>query len=193
MEIVREPGGVTLPLRGHQPHAQQSAFIAENAILIGDVQIGERSSIWYSCVLRADLNAIRIGADTNIQDGTIIHVDSRQYSTHIGDRVTVGHMALLHACTLQDDCMVGMRATVMDGALVETGAMVAAGALVTPGKQVPSGEVWAGSPAKFMRAFDASDADMLTYIWEEYRDLGVEYTRAGSDLRRFSRTKFQTD
>lgn len=193
MNIERNSGGVMLPYRSHQPQAHQHSFIAENAILIGDIEIGPGSSIWYSCVLRADVNHIRIGDDTNLQDGTVVHVNSRQYPTLIGDRVTVGHMVLLHACTLQDDCMVGMRATVMDGAVVESGALVAAGALVTPGCVVPSGEVWAGTPAKFMRPFNTDDQEMLDYIWPEYRDLGQEYHQAGADLRQFSRTRPQED
>jgi len=193
MTVSRNSGGVMLPYRDKTPLAHQQSFIAENAILVGDIRIGPGSSVWYSCVLRADLNEIRIGNDTNLQDGTVVHVDSRQYSTLIGDRVTVGHMALLHACTLADDCMVGMRATVMDGAVVETGALVAAGALVTPGTVVPTGEVWAGTPAKFMRPFNAGDQEMLDYIWPEYRDLGQEYHQAGADLRQFSRPQVQED
>lgn len=129
----RQPGGVILPFKDKHPQIDETAFIAENAIIIGDVTIGTKSSIWYSCVLRGDMNFIRIGNDTNIQDGTVVHVDSKGYPTILGDRVTVGHMALLHACTLEDDAMIGMQACVMDGAVVGKGSLIAAGALVTPG------------------------------------------------------------
>lgn len=175
--------GRLLPYKDTFPQVADSAFIADNAVLIGDVAVGERSSIWYGCILRGDINAIRVGADVNIQDGTVVHVDSRVYGTTIGDRVTIGHMALIHACTLADDCMVGMRATVMDGAVVEPGALVAAGALVPPGKTVPSGEVWAGTPARFLRRFTDKDREMLDYIWPGYSRLGAEYRDAGLDLR----------
>lgn len=163
--------------QGMRPAIATDAFIAENAVLIGDVTVGPRASIWYGCVLRGDINEIRVGAETNIQDGTVVHVDSKGYPTHIGDRVTIGHMALIHACTLKDGCMVGMRATVMDGAVVGEGAMIAAGALVTPGKQVPPGELWAGQPARKLRDMTPKDKDMLDYIWPNY----VDYARAFMD------------
>ncbi len=176
-------GGVIASYRGIAPQIDDTAFIAENAVVVGDVVIGARSSLWYGCILRGDVNHIRIGNDTNLQDGTVVHVNSQKWPTIVGDRVTVGHMALLHACTLADDCMVGMRATVMDGAVVQSGALVAAGALVTPETVVPSGQVWAGAPAKYMRDFAADDQAMLDYIWPEYTDLGTEYRAAGVGLR----------
>jgi len=193
MKILRESGGVILPYRDTMPTIDEEAFIAETAVIIGDVTIGARSSIWYGCVLRGDMNFIRVGCDTNIQDLTMIHIASQGEPTVIGDRVSVGHMALLHACTLEDDCMVGMRATVMDGAVVGKGALVAAGALVTPGKQVGAGEVWAGSPARRVRDIGEDDQKMLDYIWPVYDDLGSEYRRNGHDLRRFSRVQQKSD
>jgi carbonic anhydrase/acetyltransferase-like protein (isoleucine patch superfamily) len=108
-------------------------------------------------VLRGDMSRIRIGARTNIQDGTVIHVNRGDLPTIVGDDVLVGHLAILHACTVEDGAFVGMRATVMDRAVVERGAMVAAGALVNPGKRIPSGELWGGSPAKFMRKLGEKD------------------------------------
>lgn len=169
--------------RGHSPEISRDAFVAVNAQIIGDVKIGAGSSVWYNCVLRGDLNEIRVGENTNIQDGTIIHVDSRNYGTYIGSRVTIGHMALIHACTIEDGAMIGMQATVMDGAVVEAGAFVAAGALVPPGKRIPTGQLWAGSPAKYMRDVRPSDQGMIDYIWPVYRDLSAEYIEAGLDLR----------
>tara|TARA_R110000824_G_scaffold221882_1_gene409035 strand:+ start:1341 stop:1928 length:588 start_codon:yes stop_codon:yes gene_type:complete len=185
----RQPGGVILPFKDKHPQIDETAFIAENAVIIGDVTIGTKSSIWYSCVLRGDMNFIRIGNDTNIQDGTVVHVDSKGYPTILGDRVTVGHMALLHACTLEDDAMIGMQACVMDGAVVGKGSLIAAGALVTPGKQIGPGEVWAGRPAKFLRKVGPNDQKMLDYIWPVYDDLSAEYRLAGHDLRKLSRNR----
>lgn len=185
----RQPGGVILPFKDKHPQIDETAFIAENAVIIGDVTIGTKSSIWYSCVLRGDMNFIRIGNDTNIQDGTVVHVDSKGYPTILGDRVTVGHMALLHACTLEDDAMIGMQACVMDGAVVGKGSLIAAGALVTPGKQIGPGEVWAGRPAKFLRKVGPNDQKMLDYIWPVYDDLSTEYRLAGHDLRKLSRNR----
>ena len=128
-------GGVRLPYRNHLPTVSPDAFVAANATLIGQVEIGARANIWFGCVLRADLAAIHVGALTNVQDGTVVHVSSvRNGDTWIGERVTIGHMALIHACRLEDHSFVGMKACVMDGAVVETGAWIAAGAVVTPGK-----------------------------------------------------------
>ncbi|MCF3628971.1 gamma carbonic anhydrase family protein [Thalassospiraceae bacterium LMO-SO8] len=187
MTSLRQPGGVILPFKDKHPQIDETAFIAENAVIIGDVTIGTKSSIWYSCVLRGDMNFIRIGNDTNIQDGTVVHVDSKGYPTILGDRVTVGHMALLHACTLEDDAMIGMQACVMDGAVVGKGSLIAAGALVTPGKQIGPGEVWAGRPAKFLRKVGPNDQKMLDYIWPVYDNLSAEYRLAGHDLRALNR------
>ncbi len=103
------------------------------------MQIGDEVGVWFGCVIRGDVNIVRIGKRTNIQDGTVIHVTRETGPTHIGSGVTIGHSVLLHACTLEDDSFIGMHATVMDGAVVESGAMVAAGALVTPGKRIPKG------------------------------------------------------
>ncbi len=167
--------GVILPYRGRTPRIADDVFIAHGAVIVGDVEIGPRSSIWFNCVLRCDLNFIRVGAHTNIQDGTVVHIDSREFSTTIGDDVTIGHMALVHACTLEDGCFVGMRATVMDGAVVETGAMVAAGALVTPGKRVPSGELWGGRPARRMRTLTDQDRRLFDEIADGYVRLAASY------------------
>ncbi|HVZ01592.1 MAG TPA: gamma carbonic anhydrase family protein [Dongiaceae bacterium] len=174
--------GIIIPFEGVMPRIAADAFIAETAVIIGDVEIGPGASIWYGCVLRGDASSIRVGARTNIQDGTVIHVNSPREGTTatntvIGDDVTVGHMALIHACTLEDKSFVGMKACVMDGVVVEGGAMVAAGALVTPGKRVKSGEVWAGSPAKLMRPVSAKEAAYLAHAAEHYVELAQTYRR----------------
>ncbi|SMF20626.1 Carbonic anhydrase or acetyltransferase, isoleucine patch superfamily [Tistlia consotensis] len=176
------------PYRGLAPRIHPDAFVAETAVVIGDVEIGAGSSVWYGAVIRGDVNRIVIGRDTNVQDGTVIHCnhdrqgDYRQTGgglpTLIGDGVTIGHLALLHACTLSDGCFVGMRATVMDGAVVERGAMVAAGALVTPGKRVPSGELWAGAPAAFKRRLTAEELASFPYQAGHYRQLGETHREA---------------
>jgi carbonic anhydrase/acetyltransferase-like protein (isoleucine patch superfamily) len=171
-----------LPYNGVTPKIAPDAFVAETAVIIGDVEIGPGASIWYGCVLRGDANSIRIGARTNIQDGTIIHVNHEREGaagtrTVIGADITVGHMALLHACTLEDGSFVGMKACVMDGAVVETGAMVAAGALVTPGKRVKRGELWAGSPAKPMRPLSEKEIAYFAYSAKHYAELAATYRK----------------
>jgi len=170
------------PYDGITPKIAPDAFIAETAVVIGNVEIGPQSGIWYGCVLRGDSNSIKIGARTNIQDGTIIHVNHEREGavgtkTIIGDDITVGHMALLHACTLEDGSFVGMKACVMDGVVVETGAMVAAGALVTPGKRVKRGELWAGSPAKLMRPLTEKEIAYFAYSAQHYAELAASYRR----------------
>ncbi len=140
-----------LPYQGKSPKVPEDAFIAPTATLIGDVEIGAGSSIWYGCTIRGDANFVRVGKNSNIQDGSVIHVDPGNYAAVVGDNVLVGHLSLIHGCTLEDDSFVGMKACVMNGAVIESGGMVAAGALVTPGKIVKSGQLWAGSPAKPLR------------------------------------------
>ena len=169
-------GGVRLPYRNHLPTVSPDAFVAANATLIGQVEIGARANIWFGCVLRADLAAIHVGALTNVQDGTVVHVSSvRNGDTWIGERVTIGHMALIHACRLEDHSFVGMKACVMDGAVVETGAWIAAGAVVTPGKRVKSGELWAGTPARFLRPVTAEEMHYIETLPERYAELAEQY------------------
>ncbi len=163
------------PHHGVTPTVERGAFVAETAVLIGDVVIGEDASIWYGCVLRGDGNHIRVGARSNIQDGTIVHIATDALPCLVGAGVTVGHAAILHACVLEDDSFVGMGATVMDGSVVERHAMVAAGALVTPGKRVRTGELWAGSPARKMRDLTQADIDNIHASAAHYCDLARSY------------------
>jgi carbonic anhydrase/acetyltransferase-like protein (isoleucine patch superfamily) len=167
--------GLILPFRGVLPRIDPTAYIAPTAAVIGDVEIGPESSIWFGCTLRGDVNEIRIGARTNIQDGTVVHVASAGQGTYIGDDITVGHMALLHACTLESGCFIGMKACIMDGAIVESGAMVAAGALVTPGKRVKGGQLWAGSPARPIRELTDQDHEHFAKLAPGYVTLGRVY------------------
>ncbi len=162
-------------VKGISPTISPQAFVAAGAAVIGDVQIGVDSGVWFGCVVRGDVNIVRIGNRTNIQDGTVIHVTRKTGPTIIGSNVTIGHSALLHACTLEDDCFVGMRATIMDGAVVESGAWVAAGALVTPGKRIPKGQVWAGSPAKYFRDLTDEERAFIPISAQNYVDLAKEY------------------
>lgn len=164
-----------LPYQGKMPKIHPTAFIAENAVIIGDVEIGAYSNIWYNCVIRGDVNHIRIGERTNIQDGTIVHVTRVTSPTIIGSGITIGHLALLHACTLEDNCFIGMGAKVLDDAVVESHAMLAAGALLTPKKRIPSGQLWAGNPAKHMRDLTEKDLSFFPISAENYVRLGQEY------------------
>jgi len=146
-----------LPFHGTTPQIAADAFIAPGCHIIGDVTIGAQASIWYNCVLRGDVQRIVIGARTNIQDGTVIHVTSKTHGTFIGDEVLVGHMVMLHGCTLQDRAFVGLGAIVMDGCVIESEAMLAAGAMLTPGKHIPAGELWAGRPAQRVRTLTVEE------------------------------------
>ena len=139
------------PFEGKRPVVHPGAFVAPTAALIGEVTVGEGSNIWYHCVLRGDTNWIRIGARSNIQDGTIIHVNAGRQATSIGDDVTVGHAAIIHACTLENRAFVGMGATVLDDAVIEEGGVLAAGSVLPPGKRVARLELWMGNPAKLVR------------------------------------------
>ena len=157
-----------LDYRGVTPSIHPSAFVAPGAHVIGDVEIGADASIWYNCVVRGDVNTIRIGARSNVQDGTVIHVDSPKpgrspgHPTLIGEDVLIGHMAMVHACTLMDRAFVGLGAIVMDGCVMESDTMLAAGAMLTPGKRIPSGQIWAGRPARYLR--DLSDDERAAHI-----------------------------
>lgn len=164
-----------LPYRAIVPKIDKTAFIAPNAYVIGDVEIGPESSIWYGCTVRGDVNDIKIGARTNIQDGSVIHVTRKVSGTYIGDDVTVGHMAMLHACRVGDRAFIGMQACILDEAVIEPGAMVAAGALVTPGKIVPSGQLWGGRPARYMRDMTEEEIAFLAVSADNYVRLAREY------------------
>jgi len=148
--------GSLIAFEGKAPLIDPTAFVAPGAQLIGDIDVGCDSSIWYNCVLRGDVNRIRIGARTNIQDGTVIHVDSPKHGgeglpTIIGDDVLIGHMVMLHGSILHDRAFVGLGSIVMDGCTIEPDGMLAAGAMLTPGKTIGSGELWMGRPAKKLR------------------------------------------
>lgn len=164
-----------LPFKGILPTIADTAYVSPSATVAGDVHIGAGSSIWFNVAIRGDVNHVRIGENTNIQDGTVCHVTYKKYPLLVGSGVTVGHGAILHGCKLKDGAFVGMGAIVMDGAVVESGAMVAAGALVSPGKVVKKGELWSGVPAKKMREMTQEETDYLPWSAEHYRKLGAEF------------------
>ncbi len=151
-----------IAMNGKTPRIHSSAFIAPGCRIIGDVEVGPDASIWYNCVLRADVHRIVVGARSNVQDGTVIHCESPKpkrpegFPTIIGDDVLIGHMAMIHGCTLEDRAFVGLGAIVMDGARVESDAMLAAGAMLTTGKVIASRQMWMGRPAAYAR--DLTDA-----------------------------------
>jgi len=168
---------ILLPWRGIAPRIDEAAWLAPTATVIGDVEVGAGSSIWFGAILRGDVNVIRIGRGTNIQDGSVIHVTRARFGTIIGNDVLVGHMAMIHGCTIEDGAFIGMKACVMDGAVVAGGGMVAAGALVTPGKRV--GPLWAGTPARFVREVTDAERRNMVEAPPRYAGLAAEYRATG--------------
>lgn len=167
---------LVLPFRDLRPRIAPEAWVAPNAVVIGDTEIAPNANVWFGCVLRGDIAPIVVGEYANIQDGTVVHVSSKlREGTRIGAHVTIGHMCLIHACTLEDRSFVGMKACVMDGAVVETGAWVAAGAVVTPGKRVPKGQLWAGTPARHLRDLTDEEKLYIEHLPRHYAKLAQEY------------------
>ncbi|HQT64419.1 MAG: gamma carbonic anhydrase family protein [Acidocella sp. 20-57-95] len=144
-------GGLLYPFNGIWPTIHPTAWVAPTAVLIGDVRLGQDANVWFNCVLRADTNPIIVGARSNIQDGTIIHVDHGENFTDIGDDVTIGHAAIIHACKLRNRAFVGMGATILDGAIIEEAGLIGARGLLGPGKRIGKQELWAGTPARLVR------------------------------------------
>ncbi|KAI3521969.1 hypothetical protein L1887_11446 [Cichorium endivia] len=168
------------------PVVAKDAFVAPSASIIGDVQVGSGSSIWYGCVLRGDVNSISIGSGTNIQDHSLIHVaksnlPGKVHPTIIGDNVTVGHSAVLHGCTVENEAFVGMKATLLDGVVVENHAMVAAGALVRQGTKIPSGEVWGGNPARFLRKLTEEEIAFISQSATNYASLAEAHATKNAE------------
>lgn len=157
------------------PIIDKSVYLAEGSVVAGDVRIGAGSSIWFNTVLRGDVAPITVGTNTNIQDGSVIHTSRFDGPTHIGNSITIGHMALIHACTLMDNCFVGMHSTIMDKAVIEEYGFVAAGSLVTVGMQVASYELWAGRPAKFIRKITEDEIEFMRGNVENYNELARDY------------------
>lgn len=169
-----------LPFGSRTPLVPASAFVAPGAALIGDAALGEDASIWFGAVLRADLNSIRVGRRSNLQDGVVVHVNAGDDCTTVADEVTVGHRAVLHGCRLETRCLVGMGSVVLDGAVVGEEAMVAAGALVPPGLEIPPRMLARGVPARIARRL--SDAEIAHLEWSaaHYVELKDRYLANGS-------------
>ncbi len=164
-----------LPYRGKEPRLAETVFLANGACVIGDVVIGHESSIWFNSVVRGDVNRIRIGERTNIQDNSVLHVTSETHPLNIGDDITVGHRSILHGCTVEDGCLIGMGAIVLDGAVVKRQAMVAAGALLLEGFEVPEGMLAAGVPAKIKRPLTAEERQGLLRSARQYVEYAAVY------------------
>ncbi len=170
--------GLILAYQGKSPRIADGVYIAPGAAVIGDVEIGAGSSVWFNAVLRGDVREIRVGERTNIQDGTVIHVTSFGSGAYLGSDITVGHSAVIHACTIEDHCLIGMNATVLDGVVVESWAIVAAGSVVPPGKRVKSGELWSGNPAKTLRSLTGEETDFIRRSAERYCGFAGAYLEA---------------
>ncbi len=164
---------------GKTPSLGRGVFVAETAAIIGDVVIGDESSIWYGTVVRGDVMPIRIGARTSIQDNTVIHVTSDFSGTTIGNDCTIGHAAIIHACTVEDFCLIGMGSILLDGARIGTGSLVGAGALVVPGTDIPPGSLVVGSPAKVKRALNEKEREQIRFGAEHYVELARRYLAGG--------------
>ena len=169
------------PYRGRLPQLAARVYVDEAAVVIGDVVLGEDSSVWPCAVVRGDVSPIRIGARSSVQDGVVLHVTHDGPYTPggrglvIGDDVTIGHGAVLHACTVGNACLIGMGATVLDGVVIEDEVMVSAGALVPPGKRLPSRTLWAGNPARQLRELNAEQVEQLYYSARNYVKVKNDY------------------
>ena len=162
---------------GVAPRIAPDAWVAPTAAVIGNVEIGSRSGVWFHCVLRGDTNFIRVGARVNIQDGTIIHVNPGNFPTIIEDDVTIGHAAIVHACTLRARAFVAMGATVLDGAVIESGGMLAAGSVLPPGKIIGPNEMWMGAPARLKRMLDPEERAEFDRIAVHYAEQAARFAR----------------
>lgn len=157
------------------PRIDETAFITDDAIVIGDVEIGAQSSVWFGSILRGDVNFIRIGARTNIQDACVIHVSSKTHPTVLEDEITLGHRVTLHGCHVESNCLIGIGAIVLDGARIGAGSLVAAGSLVTPGSQIPPRSLVMGAPARVKRTLSDEEFADLARFWQNYVKLSEIY------------------
>jgi carbonic anhydrase/acetyltransferase-like protein (isoleucine patch superfamily) len=168
-------GMIVRPFNGRMPSLAADVFLAPDAVVIGDVTIGAGSSVWYGAVIRGDVHWIRIGERTNIQDLSVLHVTTGTHALSIGSDVTVGHRAILHGCTVEDECLIGMGSIILDGATVGAGSLVAAGALVPVGMQVPRGALVAGVPAQVKRSIRPEDLERQRQSARHYQELAAQH------------------
>jgi len=157
------------------PSVGEGTFVAETAVLVGDVEVGKRSSLWYGVVLRGDVFHIRIGDEVSIQDNSVVHVTSGQHPALVGNRVTVGHSVVLHGCEVGDGCIIGMGAIIMDRAIIGKNCIVGAGALVTPGTEIGEGQLVIGSPARAKRALTQDELRWIQSSADHYVELASRY------------------
>ena len=162
-----------------KPELGKDTFIASGAHVIGDVVAGNETNIWFNVVIRGDVNTIRIGFRTNIQDNSVVHVTRGTGPTSIGSDVTIGHSAIIHACTVEDNCLIGMGAVILDGAIIRKNSLVAAGSVVTPGKDFPPGSMIMGSPAKVVRALTEQEIKSIQDSADHYVELARSYFPRG--------------
>ena len=165
--------------RDASPRIAESVFVAPGAWIIGDVEIGERSGVWFNTVIRGDMHYVRIGSFTAVQDSSTLHVTHPGFPLLIGDRVVIGHRAVVHGCTVEDECLIGIGAIVLDGVKIGAGSIVAAGALLPPGMEVPPGSVVMGAPARVIRQTGEKEKNLLRGTWSHYADLAAEYMKQG--------------
>jgi carbonic anhydrase/acetyltransferase-like protein (isoleucine patch superfamily) len=164
---------------GKRPVLGHGVFLAETCAVIGDVEIGDESSVWYGTVIRGDVMPIRIGARTSVQDNSVIHVTAGAFGTTIGSDCTIGHGAIIHACVVEDLCLIGMGSILLDGARIGRGSLVGAGALVTPGTDIPPGSLVIGSPAKVKRPINDKEREQIVYGAAHYVEVTRRYLAEG--------------
>jgi carbonic anhydrase/acetyltransferase-like protein (isoleucine patch superfamily) len=157
-----------LPVKGISPTIPTSTWLAPNATVVGDTVMGEDCTVWFNTVIRGDVNSIRIGNRVNIQDGVVIHCTYEKTKTIIGNNVSIGHNAILHGCMVEDEVLIGMGAIVMDGVVIEKKAIIGAGAVVTSNTRVPSGTIWVGNPAKYLKDVSPSAAEVFMRTADNY-------------------------
>lgn len=169
----RSPLSTLTAYHGVLPKLHESVFLADGARVIGDVEMGKDCSVWFNTVVRGDVHKIVVGEQTNIQDGAVVHCTFQKHSTTIGNRVSIAHLAMIHGCVIEDECLIGMQAIVMDGAVVGRGSIVGAGAVVTQGMQIPPGSLVLGAPAKVVRQVKVEEINAILATCDRY----MEYTK----------------
>ena len=163
--------------QGIRPTIPATCFVDESAQIIGDVILGEHASIWMNAVLRGDVHQIRVGANSNVQDNSVLHGMKNQYGVYLGDFVTVGHSVTLHGCTIEDRCLIGMGSIILNGAKIGAGSIIAAGTLIPEKTEVEPGSLWMGSPGKFRRKLDPADQETILRYANNYLGYKDEYLR----------------
>ena len=164
-----------IKFQNKQPQLGENVYVSENAMVIGDVTLGDEVNIWFGAVLRGDMHYIKIGNRTNIQDNSVVHVTTKVSPTNIGSGVTVGHGAIIHGCTIEDDCLIGMGAILMDDAVIGAGSLIGAGALIPPNMKIPKNSLVVGSPGKVVRQVKDFEREMILERPQEYIDLASIY------------------